>query len=270
MEEYSSDIDPSLTGYADYSPTTDGYYADLPVDYDDDQILDESPHLVLQIKTEPPNDLQIEHDDTQIEPLPETEQTDSSAAAAKVSANPSEEDLQGRKKNKYHNSSSRYQSKRIYHMRKLTGEKPYACSECPYRSASQANVKKHILTHTGEKPYACPKCPYRCSRRSNLKQHVQTHTREKLFACPFCAFRSAHRQSVTRHAQTHFRENQLLDDTIQEDCTFDTDASLTGDAEYSPATDNDAGASVEYNDGITLVDGEKQQMQIKREPPNDL
>ncbi|ROT63516.1 hypothetical protein C7M84_018585 [Penaeus vannamei] len=39
--------------------------------------------------------------------------------------------------------------------------KPFVCGWCPYRALRRGDMKKHLRTHTGEKPYACPACAFR-------------------------------------------------------------------------------------------------------------
>ncbi|GBL99388.1 Zinc finger protein 26 [Araneus ventricosus] len=51
----------------------------------------------------------------------------------------------------------------------------FQCSQCPYGTASNADLKKHILTHTGEKPHACNVCGRGFALKENLKRHYITH-----------------------------------------------------------------------------------------------
>lgn len=51
----------------------------------------------------------------------------------------------------------------------------HVCILCNYHSFLLERMKRHIRTHTGEKPFQCPHCNY----KSNRKDHVVTHVRIK-------------------------------------------------------------------------------------------
>ncbi|KAK3877150.1 hypothetical protein Pcinc_018105 [Petrolisthes cinctipes] len=45
---------------------------------------------------------------------------------------------------------------------------PYCAKILPYLSEYQ----RHMRKHTGERPFACPLCPYATTRKSHLKTHL--------------------------------------------------------------------------------------------------
>ena len=49
----------------------------------------------------------------------------------------------------------------------------FQCSICPKRLASNKLLKIHLIQHSGEKPFACQFCDYRSITSSTLKQHQQ-------------------------------------------------------------------------------------------------
>ena len=45
------------------------------------------------------------------------------------------------------------------------------CPFCPKTMKDSSAMKKHIRIHTGEKPFACHYCEYRSNTKGNLKAH---------------------------------------------------------------------------------------------------
>ena len=55
----------------------------------------------------------------------------------------------------------------------------FPCQHCSKVFSSNANLKKHTMTHTGEKPYLCEFCNKRFRLKHHLRDHVNcrhTHT----------------------------------------------------------------------------------------------
>ncbi|XP_035665636.1 zinc finger protein 501-like [Branchiostoma floridae] len=93
------------------------------------------------------------------------------------------------------------------HLMKHTGDKPYMCGECEYRTKSTLDY--HLLKHTGarEKPYMCGECGYRAAKKCTLSQHMRTHTAhkssldhhltkhigDKPYMCGECGYRTTHK-----------------------------------------------------------------------------
>lgn len=54
-------------------------------------------------------------------------------------------------------------------------EEPVAghqCSYCQKWFAKKGDRNRHLRVHTGEKPYSCPHCPFKSAQKGNLKLHV--------------------------------------------------------------------------------------------------
>ncbi|KAB1273274.1 Zinc finger protein 296 [Camelus dromedarius] len=56
----------------------------------------------------------------------------------------------------------------------LTRRSP-TCPVCTKTLSSFSNLKVHMRSHTGERPYACDQCPYACAQSSKLNRHKKTH-----------------------------------------------------------------------------------------------
>ena len=78
---------------------------------------------------------------------------------------------------------------RIY-QRSHTGEKPYACTQCEFRTAQRGNLRDHMLRHTQDgppRPYQCEECSATFSKNYNLRVHRRQHeTGPKRFQCARC------------------------------------------------------------------------------------
>lgn len=58
------------------------------------------------------------------------------------------------------------------HIHSHTGDKPYKCDQCEYKTVQRSALNQHMVWHTKDKPYKCQMCSYSTIKRNNLEIHI--------------------------------------------------------------------------------------------------
>ncbi|RXG73658.1 Zinc finger protein 64-like protein, isoforms 3 and 4 [Armadillidium vulgare] len=125
------------------------------------------------------------------------------------------------------------------HVRTHTGEKPFHCYLCSYRSSKSSNMYRHMKskhffgqfsygTRNSNRPseteqqfmmkkgflWMCtyPDCSYACGSKGDLSKHIRKHTGERPFGCYFCPYRSKSSSHLYRHIKAVHSNQTFVDE----------------------------------------------------------
>ncbi|XP_049868685.1 zinc finger protein 569-like isoform X6 [Pectinophora gossypiella] len=92
------------------------------------------------------------------------------------------------------------------HGKRMTQDKPYACTTCHKTFSRKEHLDNHVRSHTGETPYRCQFCAKTFTRKEHMVNHVRKHTGETPHRCDICKKSFTRKEHFMNHVMWHTGE----------------------------------------------------------------
>ena len=101
-----------------------------------------------------------------------------------------------------------------------TGEKPYQCDKCDYKTSVQNNLKTHVDSahEKASRQYVCNQCDYKTNIQNTLQLHIESVHNNKIFSCDKCEYRTDIQSRLTTHIKSIHEHKESTNQSISSAC----------------------------------------------------